>query len=150
MVTRILIADDHTLVRGLLKALLESRTDWQVCAEAGDGLVAIQKTFELRPDLVILDVGMPGLDGLRVAKEIATVSPNLPVLIYTNYTFSPEAKLEARKLGVWDVVNKGVSGDQLLRAVEALLGPPPRAEAAVASAAIDLPTIEPKPEIPQT
>ena len=63
-VLRLLIADDHEIVRRGLCALLKSHAEWEVCAEAGDGREAVEKAQQLKPDIVILDIGMPNLNGL--------------------------------------------------------------------------------------
>jgi len=62
---RILIADDHSAVRSVLRALIESHADWQVCGEAVNGFEAVVKTEELKPDLLVLDMAMPIMDGIR-------------------------------------------------------------------------------------
>lgn len=121
MLSRILIADDQGLVRSALKALLEAHADWQVCGEAASGPEAVQKAAELNPDIIILDVAMPKTDGLQAAREISSASPDVPIVIYTNYVFPPEAKLDAAKLGVRQVINKGAPGAQLVTAVERVL-----------------------------
>jgi DNA-binding NarL/FixJ family response regulator len=117
---RILIADDHSIILGILKTLLETHTDWQVCAEAANGLEAVQKAAEFKPDLIILDLAMPVMDGLQAAREIHSSSPEVPILLHTDHAFSSLA-LEARKNGVRQIIKKGGSEDQLLRTVEMLL-----------------------------
>jgi len=117
---RILIADDQEMVRKMLRALLETHADWQVCAEAANGLEAVQKAAELKPDAIILDLAMPEMDGLHAAREILSNSPSLPILLHTNHAFSTLA-LEAKKNGIREVINKSVSERELIRAVEALL-----------------------------
>src|SRR5271165_3281329 len=78
---RILIADDHDLLRRGLKSLIESRAGWTVCAEAHTGREAVAKAEELRPDIVILDITMPELNGLEAARRILKASPNTEVLV---------------------------------------------------------------------
>jgi two-component system, NarL family, nitrate/nitrite response regulator NarL len=119
--SRILIADDHADVRGALRALLERHPDWKVCAEAVDGLEGLQKAVELKPDLVVVDFLMPGMGGLEAARKISLATPGVPILLYTVCDFPPEFKVEARKLGVWNVINKNTPPEQLVSAVEALL-----------------------------
>jgi DNA-binding NarL/FixJ family response regulator len=126
---RILVADDHDVMRKALRAKLEAHVDWQVCAEAANGLEAVQKAAQLKPDIIILDLAMPEMDGLQAAQQIFSASPEVPILIYTAHAFSPEANLEARKIGVRDVINKGGSPNELTSAVEALLGQKPPSEA---------------------
>ena len=67
---RILIADDHDLVRRGVRALLQPRADWQICGEAITGREAVAKAEELRPDIVILDISMPDLNGVEAARRI--------------------------------------------------------------------------------
>ncbi len=108
------------MVRKMLRALLETHADWQVCAEAANGLEAVQKAAELKPDAIILDLAMPEMDGLHAAREILSNSPTLPILLHTNHAFSTLA-LEAKKNGIREVINKSASERELIRAVEALL-----------------------------
>ena len=128
---RILIADDHSLVRKVLKTTLENYSDWQVCGQATNGLEAVQKAAELHPDLIILDFAMPVMDGLGAARRILSASPSVPILIFTNYYF-PSLLVEADSVGVRQVIDKGVAGNELLFAVETVLnGKGQRAAASV-------------------
>jgi DNA-binding NarL/FixJ family response regulator len=117
---RILIADDQELVRKMLRTLLETRTDWKICAEAANGLEAVQKAAELKPDAIILDLAMPEMDGIHAAREILSNTPTVPILLHTNHAFSSLA-LEAKKNGIREVINKSISEQELVSAVEALL-----------------------------
>ncbi|MBI4478289.1 MAG: response regulator transcription factor [Acidobacteria bacterium] len=78
---RILLGDDHTLVRQGLRKILEERPDWEVVAETGDGREAVRQTLELEPDVAILDVGMPLLNGIEATRQIVRRLPNVRVLI---------------------------------------------------------------------
>jgi|ERR1700730_753548 len=119
-IARILIADDSSSMRRLLKKILEAHSNlWKVCAEAADGQEAIQKTMESKPDLVIMDLQMPVLDGLGASKRIAKSLPAVPILINTLYK-SAYVDSEARNAGVRQVVSKDDSAG-LLRAIETLL-----------------------------
>ena len=117
---RILIADDHSLVRKVLKTTLENYSNWEVCGQATNGLEAVQKAAELHPDLIILDFAMPVMDGLGAARRILSASPSVPILIFTNYYF-PSLLVEADSVGVRQVIDKGVAGNELLFAVETVL-----------------------------
>jgi DNA-binding NarL/FixJ family response regulator len=117
---RILIADDHSLVRKVLKATLENHSGWQVCGQAANGLEAVQRAAELHPDLIILDFSMPLMDGLQAARRILSASPGVPVLIFTNYYF-PSLVEEAEAAGVRQVIDKGLAGQELVLAVETML-----------------------------
>src|ERR1041384_4366084 len=81
--TRILLADDHELVRHGLRRMLEARSGWSVCGEASTGLEAIDLARSLKPDVVILDLRMPELNGLEAAREIAKLVPPPEILILT-------------------------------------------------------------------
>src|SRR5438094_8235703 len=80
---RIFIADDHEVVRKGLCALLQAQPDWEVCGEAADGREAVEKAQELKPDVVILDIGMPSLNGLEATRQILKANPQARVLILT-------------------------------------------------------------------
>lgn len=120
MPIRILIADDHSLIRSVLTITLENHLDWRVCGAAKNGLEAVEKAAELKPDVVILDFAMPVMHGLQAAREILSDSPGVPIVLYTNYIF-PYLALEAARAGVRRVVDKGLSGHELVRAVESVL-----------------------------
>src|SRR5271170_6957171 len=80
---RIFIADDHDVVRCGIRTLLESHAGWSVCGEARDGREAVTKVAELKPDLVVLDVAMPMLNGMDAARQILKARPGTPILILT-------------------------------------------------------------------
>lgn len=118
----ILIADDHELVRRGTRSLLESLGDMRV-SEVTNGREAVEKTQELNPDLVILDISMPVLDGFSAAREIRRLSPHTRILFVSlNRT---EAFVDvARKIGVSGYVTKSEGSAVLLRVVTAVLGAP--------------------------
>ena len=107
-------------MRNMLRMMLEGHPEWQVCAEASNGREAVEKAAELKPDVVILDVSMPVMDGLQAAREILRSSPLMPILLYTTHSF-PTLALEAQKIGIQQVLSKPHGPEQLLSAVEALL-----------------------------
>src|SRR5437879_8892458 len=78
---RIFIADDHEVVRKGLMSLLQAQPDWEVCGEAADGREAVDKAQQLKPDVVILDIGMPSLNGLEATRQILKSNPQAKVLI---------------------------------------------------------------------
>src|SRR5208283_1531278 len=80
---RILIADDHEVARHGIRALLESHPGWEVCGEAKDGRETVELAERLRPDLILLDIGMPNLNGLEATRQILATSPEAVVLILT-------------------------------------------------------------------
>src|SRR5260370_9449339 len=83
MPVRILVADDHQVVRTGLRALLESKNGWQVCAEASNGREAVEKASQLKPDVAVLDIGMPLLNGVESTRQIRRLSPQTEILILT-------------------------------------------------------------------
>lgn len=119
MMARILIADDSTPVRHMLRALLEQCADWQICGEASNGGEAIERTLETRPDLIVLDFQMPVMNGLQAAEEIAKVAPGIPVLLCTAH-LSRHLMGEARKVGIQGAVSKSSGGD-IVKGIKALL-----------------------------
>jgi len=117
---RILIADDSEIMRKHLKVTLHRQDGWTVCGETGNGLKAVLLAHELKPDVVILDLVMPMLDGLTAAAEIAKILPAVPVVIYS-VQIQPELEVEAKKFGVWAMVSKTAGPDQLIETVKRLL-----------------------------
>lgn len=115
---RILIADDHESVLRHLRSLL-TKAGWEICGDAVDGNEAVAKAIELRPDVIILDLVMPRMNGLKAAQAIRTVLPTLPIVINTLYR-TAQVEVEANKHGIRRVVDKGNPG-ALISAVEELL-----------------------------
>jgi DNA-binding NarL/FixJ family response regulator len=124
MTIRILIADDHAVVRNELATLLETHAGWKVCGEAENGQEAVVKAAELKPDLIILDLSMPAMDGLRAAREIAKIMPRVPILVYTEHQYW-EIELEAEELGVRRLVPKTDDVGELFDLIEAIFGGEP-------------------------
>jgi DNA-binding NarL/FixJ family response regulator len=119
--TRILIADDSEVVRSSLKSLLSGHADWVVCGEASDGQEAVLLAEKLKPDLIVLDMAMPVLNGLRASAAILRASPLVPIVLYTLYK-SDQMDLEGRKAGARNVVSKTESSNVLIQCLEGLLG----------------------------
>jgi two-component system NarL family sensor kinase len=117
---RILIADDHEVMRRGLRGLVESQEEWSVCGEAIEGNEAISKTRELHPDLLILDVGMPGVSGIEAASQILKDDPNMKILFFTMYD-SPQMMRELSNVGAWGYVAKARAGNDLVDAVRIIL-----------------------------
>lgn len=120
MAVRILIADDDAAIRRLLRRLLESHAEWDVCADACDGNEAITKASELNPDIVVLDLAMPHCNGLQAAREIARALPDVPMLLLTVQEVSRELTKEAVHAGFRGAVSKN-TGSEVVRAIESLL-----------------------------
>jgi DNA-binding NarL/FixJ family response regulator len=116
---RILVADDHALVRQGLRSVLEAKTAWTVCGEAQDGREAVNLALKLRPDIVLLDVTMPELNGLDATRQICRRLPGTPILILTMHE-SEELCGEAIQAGASGCVLKSDSPRLLLAAVEAV------------------------------
>jgi DNA-binding NarL/FixJ family response regulator len=119
-VTRVLIADDSEITRAQLSAIITRREGWTVCGESRNGLKAVLLAQELKPDLVILDLVMPMLDGLRAAAEIAKILPTVPIVIYSVEILT-ELELEAKKYGVWALVSKSAGENTLIETLDRLL-----------------------------
>ncbi len=117
---QILLADDNQVILQLLRRLIESHAGWQICGEASDGRQALAKAVELKPDLVVLDFAMPGLNGLQVAAQISCACPTLPIILHTIHDF-PEMIAEAKKVGIREVVSKTDASARLLDVMETLL-----------------------------
>jgi DNA-binding NarL/FixJ family response regulator len=116
---RILIADDHDLMRRGLKALVESRPGWTVCGEAHTGREAIAKAEEFKPDIVILDITMPELNGVEAARRISKVSPSTEILVLSVH-YSDQLIREILEAGARGYIVKSDSDRDLLVAVETL------------------------------
>src|ERR1700681_474026 len=119
MKLRILIADDHEVVRRGLCALLQAREGWEICAEAKDGREAVEKAAQLKPDVVILDVGMPNLNGLAATRQLTQRDPHCKVIVLT-ITDSDQVIREALDAGARGFVLKSDAARDLISAVEAL------------------------------
>src|SRR5277367_1007149 len=119
MKLRILIADDHEVVRRGLCALLQAHDGWEICAEAKDGREAIEKATQLKPDVVILDVGMPNLNGLAATRQLTQHDPHCKVIVLT-ITDSDQVIREALDAGARGFVLKSDAARDLVTAVEAL------------------------------
>ncbi|NYI91904.1 DNA-binding NarL/FixJ family response regulator [Amycolatopsis endophytica] len=118
--TRVLLADDHVLVRRGVRLILDNEPDLTVVAEAGDGSEAIDKARSERPDLAILDIAMPRLTGLQAARELSRLQPELRILILTMYD-NEQFFFEALKVGASGYVLKSVADRDLLEACRAAM-----------------------------
>ncbi len=117
---RILIADDHDIVRRGLRALVQEEPSWQIVADVQDGRSAVVKTQELKPDIAILDIAMPSLNGLDATKQIVKVNPDTKVLILTMYD-SERLIQEILNAGARGYLMKSDAGRDLVVAIRALL-----------------------------
>src|SRR6266571_4728856 len=117
--TRILLADDHEVARKGVRALLENHTGYEVVGEAVDGRETIEMTSRLKPDVVILDVGMPDMNGLEATRQIVNQNPQTKVLILTVHDAQYMAS-EALRAGARGYVLKSDASPDLLEALESL------------------------------
>lgn len=116
----ILVADDHPVVRRGVRALLEANRNWKVVAEAHDGRQALLKARHIRPDLAILDIGMPLLNGIEAARRIARYSLNTRIIIFSMYD-SEEIIQKAIHSGAHGFVRKSEAETELIAAANAVL-----------------------------
>lgn len=116
---RILIADDHEVARQGIRALLENHSGWEVCAEARDGREAVDLASKVKPDVTLLDIGMPNLNGLEATRQILASSPDMPILILTMHD-SDNVVREVLRAGARGFLLKSDAGRDLVAAVEAL------------------------------
>jgi DNA-binding NarL/FixJ family response regulator len=119
----ILIADDSPIIRKALRQTLERHDAWGVCGEASDGREAIGKAQQLSPDLVVLDLYMPVMNGLEAARELKRLLPSVPLVMFTTF-INPYLANEALSAGVSAVVSKTESAG-LVAEIQALLEPDP-------------------------
>ena len=122
MPIRILIADDHEIFRRGLRSLLESHPEWEVCGEAIDGQEAVDRAKELNPDIVVLDITMPRLNGLEAAQLIRSEAPHSKMVILSQHepSLMRQAALSA---GASAYVTKSEVSRELMMAIETLLSP---------------------------
>lgn len=116
---RILVADDHEVARKGIRSLLESHPGWEVCAEARDGREAVEYAGTMKPDIFLLDVGMPNLNGLDAARQILAIFPDARILIVTIHD-SEQVVREVLAAGARGFLLKSDAGRDLVAAVEAL------------------------------
>jgi DNA-binding NarL/FixJ family response regulator len=118
-VLRILVADDHEVARKGVRSLLEEHAGWEVCGEAKDGREAVEFANQLKPDILLLDIGMPNLNGLDAARQILAINPDARILILTIHD-SEQVVREVLAAGARGFLLKSDAGRDLVAAVEAL------------------------------
>lgn len=119
MQVRILVVDDHEVVRLGVRRLVETRKDWQVCGEASDGVQAVQKVRELVPDVVILDILMPVMNGFEAAMEIRQIAPATKLILLSIH----EVPVSAKEVGADAFVSKADVAQELVTTIDRLTKP---------------------------
>ena len=117
MPLRILVADDHSVVRTGLRTLLESEEGWEVCAEASNGREAVEKARKLKPDVAVLDIGMPLVNGIEATRQMKKISPETEILILTMHD-SESLIEEVLGAGARGYILKDDADLNLIRAVD--------------------------------
>ena len=118
MRARLLIVDDHEVVRSGLRSLLCQNPDWCICGEAGNGAEAVELVGELKPDVVVLDLTMPEVNGIDAIERIRQVSPTTKIVVFTMHTIP----VTATQVGADAFVSKSSAQTDLARAIEQVLG----------------------------
>ena len=119
---RVLLVDDHKLFRAGIRSLLQTLNDIEVVAEAADGVDAIEKNRQLKPDLVLLDLSMPSLNGAEVALILKNTTPDVRIIMFTMYSSKISASLTSA-LGVDAVLSKPDDMDHLVESINAVFEP---------------------------
>jgi DNA-binding NarL/FixJ family response regulator len=117
---RILLVEDFEPFRSFTKSLLQEKPDFQIVCEVSDGLQAVLRAKELDPDLILMDIGLPGLNGIEAARQIRTFVPKARIVFLTQEN-STDIVQEALSLGALGYVHKPYAGNDLLQAIEAAL-----------------------------
>ena len=121
MPAKILLVDDTAAIRRALRLYIETETNWKIVGEAENGKIAVEMVQELRPDIVLLDLSMPIMNGLEAARQISAIAPETRMLMFTLHAY-PHLLGEARKAGIRDVISKSDEvGTTVLTAIRALL-----------------------------
>jgi DNA-binding NarL/FixJ family response regulator len=120
MTLRILVVDDHDVVRQGVRLILRRNPEWEVCGEAENGVEALEKSKELKPDLIILDVSMPGKDGLEVATELYARGSSAKVLVLTMHE-SKELAAAVKRVGAKGYVIKSHAARDLMNAIQTIV-----------------------------
>src|ERR1700730_4427508 len=120
MPTNILVVDDNPAIRHSLRSRIEDETDWKICGEAENGKVAVDMVQRFCPDVIILDLSMPVMNGLEAAREISEIAPQVHILLFTLHS-SPQLLEDARDAGVDDVLSKSEPGGRVVHTIRCLL-----------------------------
>jgi DNA-binding NarL/FixJ family response regulator len=118
-VKSILIVDDSPHIRSSLRTLIETQRDWLICGEAENGCEAIEKAAKLRPDLIVIDLAMPVLNGMVATSVLKRLMPAVQIVMFTTFS-DPCIKKTAMAVGLDAFVDKSESAETLLRCIEQL------------------------------
>jgi DNA-binding NarL/FixJ family response regulator len=119
MSVRILIADDHAVVRQGVRRILAIRPEWEICGEAETGQAAVRLAQDLKPDVIIMDVSMPQMNGIEATRELTKTNPSIAVLIFTMHESCNVAET-AKQVGARGLVTKSEAIQNLVSALESL------------------------------
>jgi DNA-binding NarL/FixJ family response regulator len=117
---RVLVADDHEVMRLGIRNLLESRSGWSVCADAANGQEAIEKALQFLPDVIIMDITMPIMNGVEASAEIAKLQPKIPIILFSLH-LSEDLFSHFQSDAIKGAVAKGDAARDLVRAVETVI-----------------------------
>jgi DNA-binding NarL/FixJ family response regulator len=123
MSTTVLIVDDSAEIRRSLRSWFEQRGDWRVCGEAENGAIAVERVKSLSPDVVILDLSMPVMNGLEAARKIGSIAPNTAMVLFTTHSSDHLVK-DAQEVGIRDVISKLEGPAMLLATIESIASKP--------------------------
>jgi len=125
---RLLVADDHESVRKSVRTLLSTKKSWQVCGEAANGREAVEKAQQLHPDVIILDLNMPVMNGFEAALEIRRIAPSSKIVFFSVHDFAGKAE----RFGADAFVDKLSATQELVTTIERVTGRPRKGSTAVA------------------
>jgi DNA-binding NarL/FixJ family response regulator len=127
---RLLVADDNEIVRIGVRTLLKDKQDWQICGEATNGRDAIAKVWEYSPDVIILDLSMPVMNGFEAAAEIRRISPSIKIVFFSIH----DVPTSATEVGADAFVLKTTTAEELVATIERVTGQPEKARTRAKSA----------------
>ena len=133
---RVFVADDHEIVRRGIRGIVESQEGWVLCGEASDGQSALEQALELRPDVAVLDISLPGLNGLAVTRRLRQAAPDTEVLLFSMHD-DDETVTGGLAAGARGYLLKSEADEQLVRAIQALSRHKPYFSATVSQLLLD-------------
>jgi DNA-binding NarL/FixJ family response regulator len=139
---RIILADHHQVIRGGLRALLEPRSNFHICGETGDGRGAVDLAIQKKPDVVVINVNLPVINGIEATRQIRRAAPGTDVLIYTAEN-NADLVREALRAGARGYLSKSAPDEQIIEAIEALARRRPFCSSSVSEKLLDEMTMRP-------